>query len=544
MKMKLSRILTLIVALGLLGSAVETIPSSVQLVEVVAAQKKTAKKKKAKKSTSKSKKKPVKKATSKSKKTVKKTTSKSNKKPAKKTTSKSNKKPAKKTTSKLKKKPVKKATSKSKKKPAKKTTSKSKKKTTKKTASKSKKKTVKKTTSKPTTNTKTNQPSTKPSTDQPSTKPSTEQPANKPSTDQPSTKPSTDQPADKPEPVKTMADLYNPLAQDYETDFGKQVSSSDLITNMYSLPEGVTFKFSKEPDYQKAGSYTTDIIAYYPDGSKNSTNSITVTVKPATDADIYEATVKDGEYYDGDHFDARNYVTNIDKLPEGTQFYDDYQGDDPNDKNTNLFSIRVCYPDGSVENTKPIKIKWILGKDTSKVEATRGRLSPNSVCLLLKVTNTSDKTMNFRASMEVADSHGKDLSGIYGVNEGPVAPNQTVVFWSVFYDPKPYYYDHLNYHVYASGTDQKSANDDLKLELIKKDSENFDIKATNIGSKKIYYPKAYAIIHKDGKLTNVIDTLVEPDDADGLQPGESVTKTIYAPGYDDVELSSTSSYSK
>ena len=497
MKMKLSRILTLIVALGLLGSAVETIPSSVQLVEVVAAQKKTAKKKKAKKSTSKSKKKPVKKATSKSKK-----------------------------------------------KPAKKTTSKSKKKTTKKTASKSKKKTVKKTTSKPTTNTKTNQPSTKPSTDQPSTKPSTEQPADKPSTDQPSTKPSTDQPADKPEPVKTMADLYNPLAQDYETDFGKQVSSSDLITNMYSLPEGVTFKFSKEPDYQKAGSYTTDIIAYYPDGSKNSTNSITVTVKPATDADIYEATVKDGEYYDGDHFDARNYVTNIDKLPEGTQFYDDYQGDDPNDKNTNLFSIRVCYPDGSVENTKPIKIKWILGKDTSKVEATRGRLSPNSVCLLLKVTNTSDKTMNFRASMEVADSHGKDLSGIYGVNEGPVAPNQTVVFWSVFYDPKPYYYDHLNYHVYASGTDQKSANDDLKLELIKKDSENFDIKATNIGSKKIYYPKAYAIIHKDGKVTNVIDTLVEPDDADGLQPGESVTKTIYAPGYDDVELSSTSSYSK
>ena len=496
MKMKLSRILTLIVALGLLGSAVETIPSSVQLVEVVAAQKKTAKKKKAKKSTSKSKKKPVKKATSKSKKTVKKTTSKS------------------------------------------------KKKTTKKTASKSKKKTVKKTTSKPTTNTKTNQPSTKPSTDQPSTKPSTEQPADKPSTDQPSTKPSTDQPADKPEPVKTMADLYNPLAQDYETDFGKQVSSSDLITNMYSLPEGVTFKFSKEPDYQKAGSYTTDIIAYYPDGSKNSTNSITVTVKPATDADIYEATVKDGEYYDGDHFDARNYVTNIDKLPEGTQFYDDYQGDDPNDKNTNLFSIRVCYPDGSVENTKPIKIKWILGKDTSKVEATRGRLSPNSVCLLLKVTNTSDKTMNFRASMEVADSHGKDLSGIYGVNEGPVAPNQTVVFWSVFYDPKPYYYDHLNYHVYASGTDQKSANDDLKLELIKKDSENFDIKATNIGSKKIYYPKAYAIIHKDGKVTNVIDTLVEPDDADGLQPGESVTKTIYAPGYDDVELSSTSSYSK
>ncbi|WP_134791483.1 hypothetical protein [Lactobacillus delbrueckii] len=77
MKMKLSRILTLIVALGLLGSAVETISSSVQPAKVAAAQKKTAKKKKTKKSTSKSKKKSVKSVSSKSKKkTTKKATSK------------------------------------------------------------------------------------------------------------------------------------------------------------------------------------------------------------------------------------------------------------------------------------------------------------------------------------------------------------------------------------------------------------------------------------------------------------------------------------
>lgn len=502
--MKLSRILKLIVALGLLGSAFETMPSSVQPAEVAAAQKKTVKKKKTKKTTSKSKKK------------SKKATSKPKKKPAKKTTSKLKKKTVKKATSKPKKKTTKKTTSKPKKKSVKKKTSKPKKKSVKKPASKSKKKTVKKTTSKPTTNTKTNQPSTKPSTDQP---------------------------ADKPEPVKIMADLYSPSAQDYETDFGKQVSSSDLITNMYSLPEGVTFKFSKEPDYQKEGSYTTDIIAYYPDGSKNSTNSITVTVKPATDADIYEPIVKDGEGFTGNDLNASELVTNADTLPKGTEFYFNSKVDS---YETGVYyaTITAYYPDGSKDVTRPVTVKIISPLDFVSIEASEAQSSPNSRYLMLKVTNKSDKTLNFRASMNAEDTHGKEICGMKGGEHGPVAPNQSIILYGGFWDEKPYYYGHINYQFYATDTDHKSANSDLKVEVAKNKGFGYDIKATNIGTKKIYYPSVDVFLFKDGKVIYEHETLMEPDNADGLQPGESITKSFQSDDYDDVELSYTSSYDK
>ncbi|MDD1332619.1 Rib/alpha-like domain-containing protein [Lactobacillus delbrueckii] len=542
MKMKLSRILTLIVALGLLGSAVETIPSSVQLVEVAAAQKKTAKKKKTKKSTSKSKKKPVKK-----------TTSKSKKKPAKKTTSKSKKKTTKKTASKPKKKSVKKP------------------------ASKSKKKTVKKTTSKPTTNTKTNQPSTKPSTDQPSTKPSTEQPANKPSTNQPSTKPSTeqpadkpstdqpstkqsteqpadkpstDQPADKPENSSSVkeskdADHYKPIAG--EPDVGVAVGDplpwSWLISNENELPSGTKLKFDKELDLNKVGTYYIKVIAQYPDGSENSSDTIQVRVRPKTDAEIYEPIVKDGEGFTGNDLKASELVTNADTLPKGTEFYFDSKVDC---YETGVYSatITAYYPDGSKDVTRPVTVKIISPLDFVSIEASEAQSSPNSRYLMLKVTNKSDKTLNFRASMNVEDTHGKEISSMGGGEYGPVAPNQSIILYGNFWDEKPYYYGHINYQFYATDTDHKSANSDLKVEVVKNKGFGYDIKATNIGTKKIYYPSVDVFLFKDGKVIYEHETLMEPDDADGLQPGESITKSFQSDDYDDVESSYTSSYDK
>ena len=569
MKMKLSRILTLIAALGLLGSSVETVPSSVQPAEVVAAQKKTAKKKKIKKSASKSKKKSVKKTTSKSKKKpVKKTTSKPKKKPVKKTASKSKKKPVKKTTSKSKKKPAKKTTSKSKKKSVKKTTSKSKKKPVKKTTSKSKKKPVKKTTSKskkkpaskPTTNSKTNQPSTKPSTNQPSTKPSTEQPANKPSTDQPSTKPSTeqpvnkpstDQPADKPANSSSVkeskdADHYKPIAG--EPDVGVAVGDplpwSWLISNENELPSGTKLKFDKEPDLNKVGTYYIKVIAQYPDGSENSSDTIQVRVRPKTDAEIYEPIVKDGEDFTGNYWDNESeLVTNADALPKGTLFYFNSKVDFGK---TGVYSaaITAYYPDGSRDVTRPVTVKIISPLDVASIEASEVQSSPNYRYLMLKVTNKSDKTLNFRASMNGEDTHGKEIGGMKGEEYGPVAPNQSIILYGGFWDEKPYYYGHINYQFYATDTDHKSANSDLKVEVAKNKGFGYDIKATNIGTKKIYYPSVDVFLFKDGKVIYEHETLMEPDDADGLQPGESITKSFQSDDYDDVELSYTSSYDK
>ena len=483
MKMKLSRILTLIAALVLLGSSVETVPSSVQPAEVAAAQKKTAKKKKTKKSTSKSKKKPVKK-----------TTSKSKKKPIKKTTS------------------------------------------------KPKKKSVKKPASKPTINSKTNQPSTKPSTNQPSTKPSTEQPANKPSTDQP---------ADKPENSSSVkeskdADHYKPIAG--ELDVGVAVGDplpwSWLISNENELPSGTKLKFDKEPDLNKVGTYYIKVIAQYPDGSENSSDTIQVRVRPKTDAEIYEPIVKDGEDFAGNYRKiASKLVTNADALPKGTLFYFNSKVD--YDK-TGVYSstITAYYPDGSTDVTRPVTVKIISPLDVASIEASEVQSSPNSRYLMLKVTNKSDKTLNFRASMNGEDTHGKEISVRPGEEYGPVAPNQSIILYGNFVDKKAYYYGHINYQLYATDTDHKSANSDLKVEVAKNKGFGYDIKATNIGTKKIYYPSVDVFLFKDGKVIYEHETLMEPDDADGLQPGESITESFPSDDYDDVELSYTSSYDK
>ncbi|MGZ1275121.1 Rib/alpha-like domain-containing protein [Lactobacillus delbrueckii subsp. bulgaricus] len=528
MKMKLSRILTLIVALGLLGSAVETIPSSVQPAKVAAAQKKTAKKRKTKKSTSKSKKKSVKKASSKSK-----------KKTTKKTTSKSKKKPVKKPVSKSKKKTVKKATSKSKKKAVKKTTSKPKKKSVKKTTSKPKKKSVKKTTSKP-------KKTVKKPTSKSTTKSTTNAKAN-----QPSKKPSTDQPADKPENSSSVkeskdADHYKPIAG--EPDVGVAVGDplpwGWLISNENELPSGTKLKFDKEPDLNKVGTYYIKVIAQYPDGSENSSDTIQVRVRPKTDAEIYEPIVKDGEGFTGNYWNnASELVTNADALPKGTEFYFDSKVDYGK---TGVYSatITAYYPDGSRDVTRPVTVKIISPLDVASIEASEVQSSPNDRYLMLKVTNKSDKTLNFRASMNAEDTHGKEICGMKGEEYGPVAPNQSIILYGGFWDEKPYYYGHINYQFYATDTDHKSANSDLKVEVTKNKGFGYDIKATNIGTKKIYYPSVDVFLFKDGKVIYEHETLMEPDDADGLQPGESITKSFQSDDYDDVELSCTSSYDK
>ena len=454
MKMKLSRILTLIAALGLLGSAVETVPSSVQPAEVVAAQKKTAKKKKTKKTTSKSKKK------------------------------------SKKTASKPKKKTVKKTTSKSKKKTTKKTTSKPKKKTVKKTTSKSKK-TAKKATSK--------------------------------------------------SKKKTLADRYKPSVKNFKKiKVGVRASSDIFIKNKESLPVNTTFKFSKEPNFNKAGSYTTTIIARYPDGSKSISKPFVVVVIPKTDADLYEPTVKDGEAFTGVRFESGSLVTNKGELPKDTWFSIKTSGDF---NKVGMYSVQVIthYPDHSKDTSKPVKVRVSEG---FSVETSEDQYSPNSRYLMAKVTNKSNKTLNFRESVVGKDSHGNNLDGLAGVERGPVAPNQTVVLWENLYDEKPYYYDHIDYEIYATDTTHESANSDLKVQIVRKEDSGFCIQATNIGSKKIYYPEVYVFVYKNGKVFYEQERLLAGDDKDGLDPGESHTVWFNVIDYDDIEFSYTSSYDK
>ena len=316
-----------------------------------------------------------------------------------------------------------------------------------------------------------------------------------------------------------------------------------LISNENELPSGTKLKFDKEPDLNKVGTYYIKVIAQYPDGSENSSDTIQVRVRPKTDAEIYEPIVKDGEGFTGNDLKASELVTNADTLPKGTEFYFDSKVDC---YKTGVYSatITAYYPDGSKDVTRPVTVKIISPLDVASIEASEAQSSPNYRYLMLKVTNKSDKTLNFRASMNAEDTHGKEICGMTGEEHGPVAPNQSIILYGGFWDKKPYYYGHINYQFYATDTDHKSANSDLKVEVAKNKGFGYDIKATNIGTKKIYYPSVDVFLFKDGKVIYEYETLMEPDDADGLQPGESITKSFQSDDYDDVELSYTSSYDK
>ncbi|MCD5451849.1 Rib/alpha-like domain-containing protein [Lactobacillus delbrueckii] len=341
------------------------------------------------------------------------------------------------------------------------------------------------------------------------------------------------------------ADHYKPIAGEPGVGIavGDPLPWSWLISNENELPSGTKLKFDKEPDLNKVGTYYIKVIAQYPDGSENSSDTIQVRVRPKTDAEIYEPIVKDGEGFTGNDLKASELVTNADALPKGTEFYFNSKVDC---YETGVYSatITAYYPDGSKDVTRPVTVKIISPLDVASIEASEVQSSPNYRYLMLKVTNKSDKTLNFRASMNAEDTHGKEICGMTGEEHGPVAPNQSIILYGGFGDEKPYYYGHINYQLYATDTDHKSANSDLKVEVSKNKGFGYDIKATNIGTKKIYYPSVDVFLFKDGKVIYEHETLMEPDDADGLQPGESITKSFQSYDYDDVELSYTSSYDK
>ncbi|WP_300615528.1 Rib/alpha-like domain-containing protein [uncultured Lactobacillus sp.] len=412
---------------------------------------------------------------------------------------------------------------------------------------------MKKTTSKPTTDSKTNQPSTKPSTEQPANKSLANQPSTKPSTEQPTNKPSTDQPSDKPENSSSVkeskdADHYKPIAG--EPDVGVAVGDplpwSWLISNENELPSGTKLKFDKEPDLNKVGTYHIKVIAQYPDGSENSSDTIQVRVRPKTDAEIYEPKVKDLELFEGEYRDDSEYITNKEELPKGTTFTHFLSETFVNYERAGVYNqtIEVRYPDGSMDITRPVTVKINSIADAVSVKAFDELKSPTERYIMLKITNRSGKTLDIGMAAEPKDSHGNDLGLITDDNRGPIAPNQSVILWGKFRDQRPYYFDHIDYHLNLTESVKKSANSDLKVEVTKNDDYGYDVKATNIGSKKIYYPNVHVFLLKNGKVIDENEVLMEPDDADGLQPGESITKSFQSDDYDDVELSYTSSYDK
>ena len=145
--------------------------------------------------------------------------------------------------------------------------------------------------------------------------------------------------------VRTQADALTPESQDRTVDNGSTLDPKDSITNAGDLPEGTKFAFETQPSTNKPGTYTTNVIVTYPDGSVD-TVPVKVTVRPlsdTTDPKGADITVDNGQAVT-----PEDVLTNEADLPEGTTLALENPVDTSKPGKQEV-TVVVTYPDGSTE---------------------------------------------------------------------------------------------------------------------------------------------------------------------------------------------------
>ena len=169
-----------------------------------------------------------------------------------------------------------------------------------------------------------------------------------------------DEPTEEP-PTQTQAELHDPVAvsEPAEITVGETPNAKSYVKDADKLPEGTTFSFD-DADFSAPGDKKTTITVTYPDKSTDTVEvTIPVKAKP-TQAELHDPVAVDAPkpVTAGETPEAKSYVKDADKLPEGTTFtFADADFSAPGDKKT---TITVTYPDKStdtVEVTIPVKAK-------------------------------------------------------------------------------------------------------------------------------------------------------------------------------------------
>ena len=159
----------------------------------------------------------------------------------------------------------------------------------------------------------------------------------------------------------TQADQHDPQGKDQTVETGKKPEPKDNVKDADKLPKGTTFKYKEDPDTSTAGDKPVTVIVTYPDGS---TDEVQATVKvqepkkeepkpqpeqpKKSDADTYEPQVQDKTVAPNEVPAAKDHVTNIDELPEGTTFEYE-QAPDTSTEGDKPVTIVVTYPDGTTD---------------------------------------------------------------------------------------------------------------------------------------------------------------------------------------------------
>ena len=159
----------------------------------------------------------------------------------------------------------------------------------------------------------------------------------------------------------TQADQHDPQGKDQTVETGKKPEPKDNVKDADKLPKGTTFKYKEDPDTSTAGDKPVTVIVTYPDGS---TDEVQATVKvqepkkeepkpqpeqpKKSDADTYEPQVQDKTVAPNEVPAAKDHVTNIDELLEGTTFEYE-QAPDTSTEGDKPVTIVVTYPDGTTD---------------------------------------------------------------------------------------------------------------------------------------------------------------------------------------------------
>ncbi|MDK8824252.1 Rib/alpha-like domain-containing protein [Corynebacterium coyleae] len=189
--------------------------------------------------------------------------------------------------------------------------------------------------------------------------------------------------------AKDQAEQHDPQGKDQTVETGKKPDPKDNVKDADKLPEGTTFKYKEDPDTFTAGDKPVTVVVTYPDGS---TDEVQATVKvedpkPAedptpeqpqpeqpqpeptpepqpqpedpkqSDADAYEPQVQDKTVEPNEVPEAKDHVTNVDELPEGTTFEYE-QAPDTSTEGDKPVTIVATYPDGTTDKvTSTVKVQ-------------------------------------------------------------------------------------------------------------------------------------------------------------------------------------------
>lgn len=163
------------------------------------------------------------------------------------------------------------------------------------------------------------------------------------------------------------AERYQPKVANKQVEVGDFRFADSFVKNKEQLPKETIFSFTETPDFYRAGSYRTRIIAAYPDWSQDKSKTFTVTVKEKqTDAKKYRPEAKGKTVKMGKSISPASLIKNRHSLPKGTNYSFSSR---VNFKKAGSYKTRIAlvYPDGSSESSKTIRIKVKdLRKDKEK----------------------------------------------------------------------------------------------------------------------------------------------------------------------------------